>query len=113
MLLVTESDRPGTAPTNSLKPEMVRTRPLPVYRHVNFTYHGTVETGHYTDFDELGPMQLKVCRARVDAVKFQLFKLGNMKFTTSTGHTSNAQTAGGDFQTTVYGSAPAQVLGLP
>eukprot|EP00798_Chlamydomonas_sp_ICE-L_P009095 gene9095-16219_t len=60
VLLVSESDRPGDAPTNSLKPEMVRTRPLPVYRQVNFPHHQPVGECHYTDFDELGPMQLKV-----------------------------------------------------
>ena len=61
MLLVSETDRPGTAPTKHLKPEMVRTRPLPVYRDVNFVNHEAVQAGHYTDFDELGPMAGKVC----------------------------------------------------
>ncbi|GAX85110.1 hypothetical protein CEUSTIGMA_g12530.t1 [Chlamydomonas eustigma] len=60
VLLVTESDRPGTAPTKHLKPEMVRVRPLPLYRDVNFVNHDPVSAGHYTDFDELGPMSTKV-----------------------------------------------------
>ena len=42
MLLVSQSDRPGTAPAKYLKPEMVRTRPLPLYRDINFMYHGKV-----------------------------------------------------------------------
>jgi len=32
VLLVSEADRPGTAPTKHLKPDNVRTRPLPLYR---------------------------------------------------------------------------------
>ncbi len=60
MLLAQESDRPGTAPTKHLRPDMVRTRPLPLYRDVNFFLHEPVVAGHYTDFDELGPMQGKV-----------------------------------------------------
>lgn len=50
----------GTAPTKHLKPDNVRTRPLPLYRDVNFTYHGPVPHSSYTDFDELGPMQFRV-----------------------------------------------------
>lgn len=65
VLLVSESDRPGTAPAKHLKPEMVRTRPLPLFRDVNFTYHGPVEMGHYTDFDELGQMGSKVRAVRL------------------------------------------------
>lgn len=34
VLLVSEADRPGTAPTKHLKPDNVRTRPLPLYRFV-------------------------------------------------------------------------------
>ena len=59
VLLAQESDRPGTAPAKHLKPDMVRTRPLPLYRDVNFYHHHPVEISHYTDFDELGPMQGK------------------------------------------------------
>ncbi|KAJ9510217.1 hypothetical protein QJQ45_015701 [Haematococcus lacustris] len=57
VLLVSEADRPGTAPTKHLKPDNVRTRQLPLYRDINFTFHGSVPASHYTDFDELGPQQ--------------------------------------------------------
>jgi len=60
VLLVSEADRPGTAPTKHLKPDNVRTRPLPLYRDVNFTFHEDVPLSQYTDFDELGPMKHKV-----------------------------------------------------
>ena len=60
VLLAQESDRPGTAPAKHLRPDMVRTRPLPLYRDVNFFHHPPVEISHYTDFDELGPMQVSV-----------------------------------------------------
>lgn len=33
-------------------------RPLPLYRDINFMFHDPVETGHYTDFDELGMMKV-------------------------------------------------------
>ncbi|KAG2494686.1 hypothetical protein HYH03_007202 [Edaphochlamys debaryana] len=60
VLLVTEADRPGTAPTKYLKPEMVRVRPLPLYRDVLFQVHDPLEVSHYTDFDELAPFTAKV-----------------------------------------------------
>lgn len=60
VLLVSEADRPGTAPTKHLKPDNVRTRPLPLYRDVNFTFHGPLPPSDYTDFDELGPMVPRV-----------------------------------------------------
>ncbi|GFR42143.1 hypothetical protein Agub_g2992 [Astrephomene gubernaculifera] len=59
VLLVSESDRPGTAPTKYLRPEMVRVRPLPLYRDVVFQVHVQLDVTHYTDFDELAPFQLK------------------------------------------------------
>ncbi|KAF5829844.1 hypothetical protein DUNSADRAFT_15429 [Dunaliella salina] len=60
VLLVSEADRPGTAPTKHLKPDNVRTRPLPLYRDINFTFHEDVPLSQYTDFDELGPLKHKV-----------------------------------------------------
>ena len=60
VLLVSETDRPGTAPAKHLKPDMVRLRPLPLYRDVNFTNHEAVQSSMYTDFDELGPTHGKV-----------------------------------------------------
>ncbi|KAG2441252.1 hypothetical protein HYH02_010095 [Chlamydomonas schloesseri] len=60
VLLVSESDRPGTAPTKYLRPEMVRVRPLPLYRDVLFQVHHPTELSHYTDFDELAPFTSKV-----------------------------------------------------
>lgn len=60
VLLVHDSDRPGTAPAKHLRPEMVRTQPLPLYRECNFGYHGPVELTHYTDYDELAEQQHKV-----------------------------------------------------
>ncbi len=39
------------------RPDNVRTRPLPLYRDINFTFHGPLAISHYTDFDELGPQQ--------------------------------------------------------
>ncbi|EFJ43939.1 hypothetical protein VOLCADRAFT_121366 [Volvox carteri f. nagariensis] len=59
VLLVKESDRPGSAPTRYLRPEMVRVRPLPLYRDVLFQPHPPQDVSHYTDFDELAPFQLK------------------------------------------------------
>ncbi|GLI65137.1 hypothetical protein VaNZ11_008595 [Volvox africanus] len=59
VVLVQESDRPGTAPTRYLQPEMVRVRPLPLYRDAMFQPHPPLEVSHYTDFDELAPFQLK------------------------------------------------------
>lgn len=46
VLLVTESDRPGTAPTKYLQPEMVRVRPLPLYRDVLFQVRAKVAACH-------------------------------------------------------------------
>nr|ADD85929.2 FAP221 [Chlamydomonas reinhardtii]7SQC_M0 Chain M0, FAP221 [Chlamydomonas reinhardtii]7SQC_M1 Chain M1, FAP221 [Chlamydomonas reinhardtii] len=60
VLLVSESDRPGTAPTKYLRPEMVRVRPLPLYRDVLFQVHHATDLSHYTDFDELAPFTSKV-----------------------------------------------------
>ncbi|KAG2423826.1 hypothetical protein HXX76_014986 [Chlamydomonas incerta] len=60
VLLVSEADRPGTAPTKYLRPEMVRVRPLPLYRDVLFQVHHATDLSHYTDFDELAPFTSKV-----------------------------------------------------
>lgn len=63
-LLLTESDRPGTAPTKHLRPEAVRVRPLPLYRECLFSSHeagvgAAVPQSTYTDFDELAPFSAK------------------------------------------------------
>ncbi len=55
MLLVTESDRPGTAPTKYLQPEMVRVRPLPLYRDVLFQVRNAAALAPRTDITAAWP----------------------------------------------------------